>query len=279
MGERKDTLVLERAEELWRPGTRRAFLRLLGVGGTIVMLPTVFGACDDDDDPTGTNGGSSNQPVSLNLSNDLGILNYAYALEQLEAAFYSAVVGSAAFNGLSTEEKEVLTDLRNHEVIHREYFRAALGSNRIRDLAVNQTTVNAAIANRDVILKTAEMFEDLGVAAYNGAGKYLTSAEFLTVAGKIVSVEARHAAAIRDMRDALGVTGGDADNTRFAGDSVVRPPSDTAYQGLDVKLEPADVIAAVGATNILQPSSAVGIGTAPTTRQGTPNFAPPSPTP
>ena len=277
MAKSNETLVVGSADELWRPATRRSFLRLLGIGGTVVMLPSVFGACDDDDPPTGP-GGNEDDPVSLNLSNDFGILNYAYALEQLEAGFYTAVVGSAAFNGLSAEEKEVMTDLRNHEVIHREYFRAALGNNRIRNLALNQATVNAVIANRDVILKTAEMFEDLGVAAYNGAGKYLTSADFLGVAGKIVSVEARHAAAIRDMRDALGVTGGDADNTRFAGDSVVRPLGDT-YQGLDVKLEPAQVIAAVGAVNILQTSSAVSIGTPPVTEPGTPNFAPPSPTP
>ena len=277
MGERKDTLVLERADQLWRPGTRREFLRLLGIGGTVVLLPSVFAACDDDDDPTGT--GGNNQPVSLNLSNDFGILNYAYALEQLEAAFYTAVVASAVFNGLSTEEKEVLTDLRNHEVIHREYFKAALGpTNRIRDLALNTATVAPLIASRDAILKNAETFEDLGVAAYNGAGKYLTSADFLTMAGKIVSVEARHAAAIRDMRDALGITGGDADNTRFAGDTVVKPTGDT-YQGLDVKLEPSVVIAAVGALNLLQASSAVTIGTQPGTKAGTPNFAPPSPTP
>ena len=278
MAERKDTLVLERAEELWQPGTRRNFLRIMGVGGTVVLLPSVFAACGDDDDgPTGN--GNDDDPVVLNLSNDFGILNYAYALEQLEAAFYSAVVGSAAFAGLSPEEKEVMTDLRNHEVIHREYFRAALGGNRIRNLELNATTVAAVIANRDIILRTAETFEDLGVAAYNGAGKYLASADFLTMAGKIVSVEARHAAAIRDMRDALGILGGDADNTRFAGDTVVRPPSDATYQGLDVKLEPAVVITAVGAANVLTADSAVSIGTAPATKAGTPNFAPPSPTP
>ena len=227
MAERKNTFVLERADELWRPGTRREFLRLLGIGGTIVLLPSVFAACDDDDDPVG-GGNNNNKPVSLNLSNDFGILNYAYALEQLEAAFYTAVLAAPAFAGLSTEEKEVLTDLRDHEVIHREYFKAALGpTNRIRDLAVNTATVGPLIANRDAILKSAEMFEDLGVAAYNGAGKYLMSADFLTVAGKIVSVEARHAAAIRDMRDALGILGGDADNTRFAGDTVVKPLGDT----------------------------------------------------
>ena len=45
---------------------------------------------------------------------------------------------------------------------------------------------------------TAKAFEDLGVSAYNGAGELLQSATYLLFAGKIVSVEARHAAAIRD---------------------------------------------------------------------------------
>ena len=46
---------------------------------------------------------------------------------------------------------------------------------------------------------TARTFEDLGVSAYNGAGQLLTVAANLLTAGKIVSVEARHAAAIRDL--------------------------------------------------------------------------------
>jgi len=37
------------------------------------------------------------------------------------------------------------------------------------------------------------------VAAYNGAAQYLTDVNNLLVAGKIVSVEARHAAAIHDL--------------------------------------------------------------------------------
>ena len=46
---------------------------------------------------------------------------------------------------------------------------------------------------------TAKAFEDLGVSAYNGAGRYLASVDYLLLAGKIVSVEARHAAYIRDL--------------------------------------------------------------------------------
>lgn len=271
-------VVVERAEQLFQQSTRRKFLQMLGVGGTIVLLPSVFTACDDDDKGGYTGVGplpGSTGSVSLALNTDVGILNYAYALEQLEAAFYSAVLTSAAFSGLSADEKEVLTDLRNHEVIHREFFRRALGNNRIGDLALNSTTVGAAVATRTTILRNAEAFEDLGVSAYNGAGKYLTDATNLLIAGKIASVEARHAAAIRDLREAAGITTGAAAGTRFAGDDVVLPSG--AYAGLDVKLEPSAVLARVGATNLV--TTSISIGTQPPTKSGTPDNGPPNPTP
>ena len=254
MSGRREPLVIERAEQLWRPSSRRGFLKALGASGALVLLPSVFAACSDDSDTTGTggtNGSSAGTPVTLNLGTDAGILNYAYALEQLEAAFYTAVVASAAFGGMTAEQKEVMTDLRNHEVVHREFFRAALGSGAIGALALDTATVAAITADTPTILRTAEAFEDLGVAAYNGAGKYLSDPGLLTIAGKIVSVEARHAAAIRDLRDAAGITAGAAAGTRFAGDDVVLPPSNTALQGLDVKLEPSAVLARVAATKLV----------------------------
>lgn len=246
MASEKDTLVVESASQLWRHNSRREFLRLLGIGGTVVLLPSVFAACGSDDPVgPGTDG------ATLNLGDDTGILNYAYALEQLEAGFYSAVVASSTFGSLSAEIQEVMVDLRNHEVIHREFFRSVLGSSAIGSLALNNATVATATASRDSILRTAEQFEDLGVAAYNGAGKYLTNAANLLVAGKIVSVEARHAAAIRDIRESLGATG----PGRFAGDDVVNA------QGLDVKAEPAAVLGRVSATNFV--TTTITLGTAP----------------
>lgn len=274
MLENRRTLVIERPEQLMRVSTRRDFLKVLGVGGSIVLLPAVFTACSNDSD-NGVTGPSSPTTVTLNLSNDVGILNFAYALEQLEAAFYTGVVASSPFGSFTAEQQEVFYDLRNHEVIHREFFRAALGTNAIGTLNLNPTAVAATMTSSAVILRTAEMFEDLGVSAYNGAGKYLQSADYLTVAGKIVSVEARHAAAIRDIRDALGITGGDAAGTRFAGDTVVQASG--AFAGLDVKLEPSAVLARVVATGLV--ADTLSIGTQPPAKSGTPDFGPPSPTP
>ncbi|MBO9635477.1 MAG: ferritin-like domain-containing protein, partial [Chitinophagaceae bacterium] len=75
-------------------------------------------------------------------------------------------------------------------------------------------------------LNTARAFEDLGVAAYNGAGKLITTKAYLELAGKIVSVEARHAAYIRDLLS----------NGSFADSSVVNA------QGLDLAKSPSEVL-------------------------------------
>jgi rubrerythrin len=153
-------------------------------------LLTISGCNKDDETPGATDDG-----VNLG-SGDTGILNYAYALEQLEAAFYTQVllVGWGAQQG---SDQELIRDIRDHEVAHREFFRAVLGDKAIPDLEVDFSTVN--FNSRDSVLETARTFEDLGVQAYNGAGKLLTSAENLAIAGKIVSVEARHAAYIRNL--------------------------------------------------------------------------------
>jgi hypothetical protein len=259
--DREQSLVIGAADELLRPATRRKFVRMLGVGGSIVMLPSIFGACSDDDDPNGV----TNPPTSaitFDLRSDIGIFRYAHTLEQLEAAFYTAVVAKADFATLfNAEEREVLTDIRNHEIVHREFFRTALGSQAVPDISpfLNTATVTTLLASRASILGAARMFEDLGVAAYNGAGKYLQNANNLLVAGKIVSVEARHAAIIRDL---LPPAGQDA-NKAFAGDDVVNA------QGLDVKLEPAAVLAKVDAVNILTEAEEDVLSiTAPNASQG-----------
>src|SRR4029079_18551726 len=73
--------------------------------------------------------------ITLDFSTDVDILNYAYALEQLEAAFYTLVVANGAFASIfPANEQRILVDLRDHEVAHRDFFAAALGSARIPNL-------------------------------------------------------------------------------------------------------------------------------------------------
>ncbi|MEP6687087.1 MAG: ferritin-like domain-containing protein [Gemmatimonadales bacterium] len=196
---------------------RRQFLQWAGLTVGVLAL-----GCSDDN-------GSGPNPASVDLgSGDTGVLNYAYALEQLEAAFYTQVA-AAFYSGITAEEQQILTDIKGHEVIHRDFLKAALGSAAIADLSVDFSGID--FTSRTSVLTAAQTFEDLGVSAYNGAGRLITSPDYLLVAGKIVSVEARHASAIRDLLA--------PDTAAFAGDDVV-----TVDTGLDGANAPATVLAA-----------------------------------
>ncbi|GEP98168.1 hypothetical protein CCY01nite_44280 [Chitinophaga cymbidii] len=191
---------------------RRKFLTLFA--GTAAVA--AIAGCSKDD--------SGDGGIYLG-KDDIGILNYAYALEQLEAAFYTQVAMSF-YSGVTANEQALLTDIRDHEIAHREFFKKALGTNAIPALEVNFSSIN--FSSRDSVLGTAKVFEDLGVSAYNGAGMLIKDPQYLLLAGKIVSVEARHAALVRDL----------INNGSFADNTVVD------MNGLDKSNPPSVVLSA-----------------------------------
>jgi hypothetical protein len=214
----KDTAISEFGMQ------RRNMLKYFGASAAVI---TVGMSCKKSDDTPASGA------VDLG-SGDVGILNYAYALEQLEAAFYLQVVATP-YTGMTALETEYLTDIRNHEVAHREFFKAAITAAAptmiIPPLEVNFSTID--FTSRTSVLNTAKAFEDLGVTAYNGAGQLISTTgngpTYLGLAGKIVSVEARHAALIADL----------ISNGTFA--------ATTDTNGLDMARTPAQVLAIAGA--------------------------------
>ena len=165
---------------------RRSFLRYAGVGAASVGLLATAACHKDHPVTTGVDIGSG----------DTGILNFAYALEQLEAAFYIQVIATPYAN-ISASEKKLLTSIRDHEILHRNFFKAAIGAGAIPGLTPDFSSIN--FTDRTSVLKQAQAFEDTGVTAYDGAGYLIQNRTYLILAGKIVSVEARHAALIRDL--------------------------------------------------------------------------------
>ncbi|WP_411279706.1 ferritin-like domain-containing protein [Gemmatimonas sp.] len=196
----RPNVTIPDAGMLATPRTRRDILKLIAVGGTLVLLPAALAACSDDNGVKPPTQPLPNSGSALTIDfakGDIAVLQFAYALEQLEADFYTKAVNAFGSSNLTAAEKAVLQDIKYHEVLHREFLKAALGPTN--DFTVVATYPSVNFNDRTSVLTAAKTFEDLGVAAYNGAAQYITSAVNLTLAGKIVSVEARHASAISDL--------------------------------------------------------------------------------
>ncbi len=207
--------------------SRRKFMSWAGVLGATATVGGLAASCNKND-----NNNNNNSGVNLG-SGDVGILNYAYALEQLEAAFYTQAVAHASFKtNFSAGEQSLLTDIRDHEIAHREFFKAAITAAAptmiIPGLEVDFSKID--FGSKTSVLGTAQAFEDLGVSAYDGAGYLLKSADYLLLAGKIVSVEARHAAYLRELNAA----------NSFLGDQV-------DANSVNISRTPAEVLAIAGA--------------------------------
>jgi rubrerythrin len=180
---------------------RRGFLQVAGASAATAAL--ALAGCGDDPEVTPAN------PNLVSLgTGDAGLLNYALLLEQLEAAFYQKVVDAPPAD-LMAYERSVFADLRDHEVIHRETLRFVLGNDALPNISFDFSSLT--LTTRAGVLEAAKKLEDLGVAAYSGAARLFTNTGAVSFLAKISSVEARHAAFVRDL-----ITPG-----TFAGDDVV----------------------------------------------------------
>ncbi len=138
-------------------------------------------------------------------------LNFALRLEHLEAAFYNKVLTDAMSIIPTPAAVAAFTGIRDHEVAHVNFLTGAISAAGGTPQAMENYdftaggTFSDVFTNYDTLLAVAQAFEDTGVRAYKGgAGALMSNNTFLTAALNIHSVEARHAAHIRQMRKARG---------------------------------------------------------------------------
>ena len=127
------------------------------------------------------------------FADDVDILNYALTLEHLEAAFYELAsqyeLGEDPYGNSINEYVAVIGE---HEAAH-----VATLTQVITDLGgepVARAEYDFGVTDAQSFLATAATLENVGVAAYDGAGAAIQNPDLLTAAGSIVAVEARHAA-------------------------------------------------------------------------------------
>jgi len=135
---------------------------------------------------------------------DVTILNYALTLEHLENAFYHGVL--AKFNekafrnaGYPKWVYQRVQKLAEQEATHVAFLSGALGSAATKPCQYTfpYKTVSEALG-------LSRVLESVGVSAYLGAAADITNADYLTAAGAILTVEARHQAIIAEVNGGLG---------------------------------------------------------------------------
>jgi hypothetical protein len=158
--------------------TRGTALKRVAIGGTALLA--AFGAAP-----------AEALAAAHAPRRDRDILNYALALEYLQASFYSEVERLGAVKGALGDQARVVGA---HERAHVKAFREVLGR---RAIARPRFDFRGATEDGERFRKTAVAFEDLAVAAYSAQAPRIRSRPYLASALAIASVEARHAAWIR----------------------------------------------------------------------------------
>lgn len=135
-------------------------------------------------------------------ANVVDVLNFALTLEYLEAEFY--VRGTDTPGLIPSRWMEVFRQIRKHEEAHVRLLRSVLGAQAVAKPTFDFTYKGAfkdVFSNFATYAAVSQALEDTGVRAYKGqAGNLINAPAILEVALNIHSVEARHAAKVRQLR-------------------------------------------------------------------------------
>jgi hypothetical protein len=141
----------------------------------------------------------------------LDVLNFALTLEYLEAEFYNVGLASGGLIPAG-DDRMAFEVIAKHENDHVRFLRQtieALGGRPVDKPTFDFTAGNGTgtgpfagvFSNYSLFLAVSQTFEDTGVRAYKGQAPALMSSNaILRAALQIHSVEARHAAHVREMR-------------------------------------------------------------------------------
>ncbi|KAH8077858.1 ferritin-like domain-containing protein [Filobasidium floriforme] len=125
---------------------------------------------------------------------DVTVLQYALTLEHLEAAFYAQYLDQFSNQdfinaGFPNWARGRINQIAAHEKQHVELLAGALG-----DAATKPCTYKFPVTDAKSFVAVASVLESVGVSAYLGAASSIKTPAYVTVAGSILTTEARHQA-------------------------------------------------------------------------------------
>ena len=216
--------AVREAEQNVAGDTRSAFFRKAAIGGGALISSSAF---------LGMLPELANAKPSKRQ--DLAILNFALTLEYLEAAFYKEAVDNG--KGFRKDVRDIAALISTHEATHVTALKSTIKAFGGTPVASPKFDFKGTPEKEDTFLSTAFVLENTGVHAYLGQAGRLYSKKLLGAAASIVTIEARHAAAIAVLN------GNDPFN---AGMGSITPDG-----SFDTPLTKKQILTAVGGTGFI----------------------------
>ena len=213
--------AIREAEEKVAGDTRASFFKKAAVGGGAVLgSGAILGML-----PSLAHGAPS-------AKQDIEILNYALTLEYLEAAFYNE-----AKQNVSGANKQLASLLSKHENVHVKAIKGVLSSLNAKAVKEPKFDFKGTTKDDDAFIATALVLENTGVHAYLGQVTRILNSDILAAAGTIVTIEARHAAAVavvignKPFKDGTkgSITPDGAFDTPFSMKKILKAVGDTGF--------------------------------------------------
>lgn len=168
--------------------SRRKFLGYAGIASAGLFIAS----CKKEENVVATDGATDLG------TNDEGLLNLMFVVQQVEAAFYTQLLQNK-YTGITLEEEAYFKEILNHEIAHRELLRNYLAG---KGTVVATDFSEVTFSSRSSVMDYAELIENLSVATLNEAGRLFVAGEHVSITAKMASLEARQAATISNLRSA-----------------------------------------------------------------------------
>ena len=210
--------------------TRGQFLRRAGLaGGAVVGGGAILGALA----PSALAFSNGDRPPAKPFGKgDIGILNFALALEYLESSFYNGATANQrkhAFIPTGAAQAHVfLRTVTDDENQHVKTLKKVLGHKAIGKPTFDFHGDNAHYKR---FLDAAFTFENEGVHAYSGQAFNIKQPAYLAAALSIVTIEARHAATVGLIRNGseFGISPNGAFDTPYGATKVLADVTSLNY--------------------------------------------------
>ena len=185
--------------------------------------------------------------AGTNAGDPVEIFNYALKLELLEADFYNKVQASPFFMTASAADQAAIKQISKHESAHVALLQTVVKGIGGTPVTIPgfSTMIFATLTSFQAQLGVAQLLEDTGVRAYKGRATDLQGIADVNIPGvgsinplqsalQIHSVEGRHAAHIRGMRQQTAWISGNGDLDNMDNYKGATPESNTIQAGYNL---------------------------------------------